>query len=50
MNVLSAIEIRRAAGTDTVGMQDLNSIGFDSFIAGKIVEVIGRKVRYCSAV
>lgn len=50
MYILSAVKLRRAAGSDAVGSQGLNGLFFDLFVAHEVVEVVGGEVYDSSAV
>ena len=50
VNVLSAIEIWRTAGTHTVGAKHFNSLLFQRFVGSEIVEIIGGKISDRTAV
>jgi hypothetical protein len=44
MYILSAVELRRAAGSDAIGPEGLNSFFFDLFIPDEVVEIVGCKI------
>ena len=50
MYILSAVELRRTAGTNTICSQSLYSFLFDLIISDEIVEIVGREIRNCSTV
>ena len=50
MNVLCAVESRRAARTNSVGTKDLNGLIFQGFIADKVVKVVRSEVGDCTTI
>jgi len=44
VNILSAIEIWRAAGTDAVSAECLYRLFLERFIPNEIVEIVGGKI------
>lgn len=50
MDILSTVETRRTAGTDTISAQSLDSGLLDGFRVDEVEVVVGGKVCYGSAV
>lgn len=44
MNILGAVELRRATRTDAVGAQDLDGLFLDLLVAVEVVEVVRGEV------
>lgn len=50
MDILGAVKLRRATGTDTVGAQDLDGLFLDLLVAVEVVEVVRGEIGSSTAV